>query len=76
MLEDGKKIDGIRKINEDGIFNGTRLKSARKYRGKTIVELANDVGVSKQAISQYENGTIYPVFETLMKIINTLKLPR
>lgn len=76
MLEDGKKIDGIRKINEDGIFNGARLKSARKYRGKTIVELANDVGVSKQAISQYENGTIYPVFETLMKIINTLKFPR
>lgn len=76
MLEDGKKIDGIRKINEDGIFNGARLKSARKYRGKTIVELANDIGVSKQAISQYENGTIYPVFETLMKIINTLKFPR
>lgn len=76
MLEDGKKIDGIRKINEDGIFNGARLKSARKYRGKTIVELANDIGVSKQAISQYENGAIYPVFETLMKIINTLKFPR
>lgn len=76
MLDEEKKIDGIRKINEDGIFNGTRLKSARKYRGKTIVELANDIGISKQAISQYENGTIYPVFEILMKIINTLKFPR
>lgn len=76
MLGKEKKVNGIKKINNDGIFNGSRLKSARKYRGKTIVELANDIGVSKQAVSQYENGTIYPIFEILMNIVNTLKFPR
>lgn len=79
MFEEEKK-EGIKKISKDGniegYFNGARLKSARKYRGKTIIELANDIGVSKQAISQYENGAIYPVFETLIKIIDVLKFPR
>lgn len=73
MLKENKRAIGI---NENGIFNGARLKSARKYRGKTIVELADEVGVSKQAISQYENGTIVPAFEILFKITNTLKFPQ
>ncbi|MDT8717621.1 ImmA/IrrE family metallo-endopeptidase [Clostridium sp. 19966] len=57
-------------------FNGARLQVARKYRGKTITELAEDIGVTKQSISQFENGQISPQFDTLMKITSTLKFPR
>ncbi|KGN00373.1 ImmA/IrrE family metallo-endopeptidase [Clostridium botulinum D/C] len=57
-------------------FNGKRLQIARIYRGKTIVELAKDIGVSKQAISQFENGLTSPQFDTLMNIVDTLKFPR
>ena len=38
----------------DRNFNGARLKSARTYRGKTISQIADETGVSKQAISQFE----------------------
>lgn len=57
-------------------FNGVRLKAARKYRGMTIKDLAESVGISKQAISQFENMQNYPQFETLMKIVDVLKFPR
>ena len=60
----------------DKKFNGERLQSARKYRGMTITELANDIEVTKQSISQFENGQISPQFDTLMKIVKVLKFPR
>lgn len=76
MLNDKK--DTFKDINNEisREFNGERLKSARKYRGQTIKELADNIGVSKQAISQFENEQSFPQFETLMKIIDTLKFPR
>ncbi|MBR0615442.1 MULTISPECIES: helix-turn-helix domain-containing protein [Bacillus] len=57
-------------------FNGNRLKSARVYRGLTIAGLAEKAGVSKQAISQYENNKNTPSLETLMHIIHCLGFPR
>lgn len=57
-------------------FNGARLQSARRYRGMTIIELANAIEVTKQSISQFENGLISPQFDTLMKMISVLKFPR
>lgn len=42
-------------MNTQENFNGQRLKTARLYRGKTLDELAKDINVTKQAISQYEN---------------------
>ncbi|MCR1138578.1 helix-turn-helix domain-containing protein [Clostridium botulinum] len=57
-------------------FNGRRLQIARVYRGKTIVDLSKDIGVSKQAISQFENGLTSPQFDTLMNIVNSLNFPR
>lgn len=57
-------------------FNGARLKSARIYRGMTITELANDIGITKQSISQFENNQISPHFDTLMKMIKVLEFPR
>lgn len=58
------------------VFNGDRLKAARVYRGKTIAELADEVQVSKQSISQYENGKANPSLETLLKLISALGFPR
>lgn len=57
-------------------FNGERLKSARIYRGLSITDLANSADVSKQAISQFENGKNPPGLETLLKLIAALRFPR
>lgn len=57
-------------------FNGERLKTARLYRSKTIKELADEAGITKQAISQFENGKSTPSLETLLRIINVLSFPR
>lgn len=51
-------------INENGLlleFNekkviGERIKQARTYRGKTQAQLAQELGVTKQAISKYETN--------------------
>ncbi|MEK3719262.1 helix-turn-helix domain-containing protein [Paenibacillus sp. FSL H8-0034] len=57
------------------VFNGDRLRTARIYRGKTIAELAEEVAVTKQAISQFENGKA-PGLETLLRLISALGFPR
>lgn len=44
---------------------GERLKSLRESKGFTQDELAEKVGVTKQAISQYERGVRRPDFDTL-----------
>lgn len=59
-------------------FNGERLKAARLYHGLTISEVAEKVGISKQAISQFEkrNGSSEPKLETLFKLCSVLGFPR
>lgn len=78
MLDDKK--NAIRNLGNEMIrtkkFNGKRLQTARIYRGKTIIDLSKDIGVSKQAISQFENGLSSPQFDTLMNIVNKLEFPR
>ena len=55
-------------------FNGSRLKSARQYRGLTVEELSQQINVSKQTISQY--GIIENVpFERIMAISFVLHFP-
>ena len=66
----------LRTNNYKNKFNGKRLKSARKYRCKSMTDLAKDIGVSRQTISQYENGLIFPQFDILIKLINSLGFPR
>ena len=56
-------------------FNPKRLNEARLYRKMTIEELASTVGVSKQAISQFENKKSVPDFDTLAKIGRALNFP-
>jgi Zn-dependent peptidase ImmA (M78 family)/transcriptional regulator with XRE-family HTH domain len=63
-------------MNSLNLFNPKRLKEARMSRGMTITELAEKVGVTKQAISQYELGQSTPKAETLMYLVNTLDFPK
>ena len=37
-------------------INSERIKEARLFRKMTIAELAESVGINKQAISQFENN--------------------
>lgn len=57
-------------------FNPKKLTSARIARGFTIKELAERIGVSKQAVSQFELDQAVPKAETMMQIINALEFPR
>jgi Zn-dependent peptidase ImmA (M78 family)/DNA-binding XRE family transcriptional regulator len=57
-------------------FNGSRLREGRIYRGYTISDLANELNVSKQMISKYENGKAVPTFEALLQICNLLNFPK
>lgn len=61
---------------ESKVFNGNRLRLARQYRGMSISDLADKTMISKQAISQFENGKTSPGFETLLKLMNVLGFPR
>jgi Zn-dependent peptidase ImmA (M78 family)/transcriptional regulator with XRE-family HTH domain len=63
-------------VNQETIFNPKRLREARLIRGQTIKELADTIGVSKQAISQFELGEHLPKQETMMALINTLGFPK
>lgn len=56
-------------------FQGTKLKNARLFRGKTLTELATLTGISKQSISLYENGTNRPDHERVLSISQALDIP-
>lgn len=63
-------------------FNGERLKQARNIYGLTITSLAEMIGVTKQAISQFEKtdadkkGGSTPRPEILEKIATCLNFPK
>lgn len=56
-------------------FNATRLKEARLLRELTQPELADLIGVTKQAISQYENGIVVPRSDTIIEMAKSLQMP-
>lgn len=57
-------------------FNGERLKLARIYRNMTASELAEKLGVTRQAVLQYEKNENNPKLDTEFTIITTLHFPR
>lgn len=57
-------------------FNGNRLREARRFRAKSITDLSNDIGVTKQMVSKYENNKAVPSLEILFLIISNLNFPR
>lgn len=56
-------------------FIGERLKNARLLRGMTLTDLAAETKLSKQALSQYENGTIKPEIGNLFALGKSLDFP-
>lgn len=56
-------------------FIGERLREARIARGLTAKDLADKIGVSSQAVSQYELGYCQPSTEIFFNIVNTLGFP-
>ena len=56
-------------------FQGERLKSARQLRGLTLTALAEQTGISKQSISQYENGDTRPEHERGFRLASVLEVP-
>ena len=56
-------------------FNASRLVDARMYNNITGEDLAQKIGVKKQAISQFENKKAFPEFDTACKISEALHFP-
>jgi phage repressor protein C with HTH and peptisase S24 domain len=54
---------------------GARIRDARHARDMTMVELAELLGVSQPAISQWESGVTPPGRDSLVKLAKILKVP-
>lgn len=52
-----------------------RIKEARLFRGLTQNDLAGAVGITKQAVSQFETGVLTPKADTLLQISEVLEFP-
>jgi len=62
-----------REVNMSDI--GQRMKQRRKLAGMSQTDLGKIVGVSKVAVSQWENGDTQPNGENLLKMAQGVKLP-
>lgn len=56
-------------------FEPDRLRQIREARGLTKTSVAETIGVSPSAVSQYEAGTISPSAETLSALVKQLRVP-
>lgn len=56
-------------------FRGERLREAREARSLTGAALAESVGVSRAAVSQYERGVQTPAPDVFTRIADALRLP-
>ena len=60
-------------ISEADMIN-ERIKQLRQGKGMTQVDLANELGVSKQCVSNWENDYIQPSIEMLIKLAEYFKV--
>lgn len=60
--------------NRVNAFQPKRLTQARLAQGLSMAELANCIGVSRQAISSFEKGDKVPAYDTLQQLKNRLKV--
>ena len=51
---------------------GTKLQELRKEKGMTQEELANDLAITPQSVSKWENEQSTPDLDTLVKIAKIL----
>ncbi len=59
----------------ENILQPRRIKEGRLFRDLSQQELADELEVTKQAISQYENGVLMPKIETIYKLAEVLEFP-
>ena len=52
---------------------GTALRSLRRERGFTQVDLAEELGVTQTSVSEYERGRVVPPVATLRRILEVLE---
>jgi Zn-dependent peptidase ImmA (M78 family)/transcriptional regulator with XRE-family HTH domain len=57
-------------------FNPERLKEIRIVKNMTLEQLADRIGVTKQAVSKYERGLSIPSPKVIEKILISLQIPR
>lgn len=53
---------------------GARLKALRLSLGLNQVEFGKELNVTKQSVSNWENGNIQPSIDMLVKIANTFSV--
>lgn len=56
-------------------FNGNQLREIRIVRKMTLAQLAQALGMTKQAVSKYEHGQSIPATETIDKMLSILSIP-
>ena len=56
-------------------INGEHIKTARLFRGLSLSDLSDKTGITKQALSLYENETIRPEINKLFLISKALDFP-
>ena len=52
------------------------IKTLRKQKGMTMMQLAREVGVSYTTIQLWENKVTKPNTENLLKLLNVLKVAK
>lgn len=60
--------------DDDPIEIGRNIRKERKLKGLTMKELGHELGISEQAISQYERNIRTPNTKTLLKIAKILNI--
>ena len=68
-METSKELTGY-----NGIF-AERLRQLMKKENTTQAKLAEELGVSRQAVSTYMDGSVLPNLQNLQKICNFFKVP-
>jgi len=63
-------------VVQESSFNGARLRAARQLNMMTIGDVAKEIGVTTQAVSQFENNKFPPKPENLFAICGLLGYPR
>lgn len=63
------------KVSTDAKLVPQRIKEAREYCRLSVVELADRLDKTRQAVSQFENGTTNPTPEILAKIAEVTGFP-
>ena len=61
-------------MNKSQLTFGHKLRELRENKGLTQEQLAERVGITANAVGQFERGKIFPNYETTANIINVLDI--